>query len=390
MFHYKNKNIFVYTKDLENETADIYDGCEYSKMTIEELNNILKLPYNYDFILVKSNSDNLQEFYKSYTKDVRELYDETNGLINLYRCNYYVDEGVRVFRSLQNIDIEEIKDFEIPYISNCGGGVRIAEQYKGPAYKYDKRSFYPFIMGTKVGCPVKQGTLKEISKEMFDKHTNLGCGIYNCKIYATSPKLFTELKTNMYTHHEVNWAKKLNLKIELLDTTYLSYEGKLCISFSKLFSKYFKILYPLKLKKNKVAKLMLNSLWGKLVSNNVGNYTITVSDLQLKESDEIIDIVPSRNGTYRFKVMNRNKKHFKYDYARLKPFLLGYGRVYMHRQVQYHGVENIVFSHTDSIISKVELNATNKRLEKVEKIGSWKYEGYSNNCIIHNKNQYEF
>ncbi len=391
MFHYKNKQIIVYHQDIDKEQATLYNGEQYSTMKLSEIMDIRKRPFDYSFILIKTDDENLEEYYQSYTKDVKDLYDSTDGYINLYRCNSVVQEGLRVFKSLQDIEVDPIQDFEVPYISSCGGGMRIGEKYEGPAWKYDKRSFYPFIMSTKLGFPIKQGSFKEILKKHFNTGANVGAGIYHCKIEATNPKLFTELKSNMYTHHEVNWAKKLGLKMELLEERYLSYERELSTSGGKLFGKYTHMLYPLKIKGNKLAKLMLNSLWGFLVSKNHYKYYRVVDEMELRDTDVVLEMMPQPNGKYMFKICNKNNKSpFKYDYARIKPFLLGYGRVYMHRQVQYHGAENIVFSHTDSIISKVKLNATNKRLENEKKIGSWHFEGRSDNCKIYNKNKYDF
>ena len=71
----------------------------------------------------------------------------------------------------------------------------------------------------------------------------------------------------------------------------------------------------------------------------------------------------------------------------MNPFLLGYARVNMHKTFDKVGYDNVLYSHTDSVILKVNVSS---KFKISYKIGDWKYEGYNKKCKIHNKNSYEF
>jgi len=390
MFHYSDKQIVVYNQDIKTATATLYNGIEYKKIPTSQIMEIRKRPFDYDEIFCKTDKKDLKAYYESYTKDVKHLYDATDGKINLYRCASVVQEAIRYFKSIQKIEPDQIEDCEVPYISNAGGGIRIADEgYEGVGYKYDVRSFYPYIFLLKNKIPVKKGILKSIT-ELQLKNT-LSAGIYHCEIQATDPKLFTTLKSNMYTHYEVKLAKELDLEIKLLSNKYMDYSKERSVSSGSIFKDYVKPLYKLKKEGNKVAKLMLNCLWGNLVSRKKYKYYRTIDEMEIRESDQILDILTQPNGKIMFKIANKvDRLQFNHSYARLKPFLLGYARVFINRLIKKCGPDNIVFSHTDSLISKIPLDLVIDKWDKHNTIGSWKFEGESKNCKIKNKNFYKF
>jgi len=390
MFHYTNKEIVVYNQDIASATATLYNGTEYKTISTSEMMEIRRRPFDYCEIFCKTEEKDLKTYYESYTKDVKHLYDATDGKINLYRCAAVVQEAVRFFKSVQSIEPDEIEDYEVDYISSCGGGIRIAnEGYQGIGYKYDIRSFYPYIFLLKNKIPIKKGLLKTITERDFK--SKLNTGIYHCEIKATDPKLFTTLRSNMYTHYEVNYAREIGLEIKLLSDQYMDYSKDKSISSGSIFRDYVKPLYKLKKEGNKIAKLMLNCLWGNLVSRKKYTYYRTVDEMEIRESDQILDILTQPNGKVMFKIANKvDRLQFNHSYARLKPFLLGYARVFMHRLVKKYGPDNIVFSHTDSFISKIPLDLVEEKWDKHNTIGGWKFEGKSDDCKIKNKNFYEF
>lgn len=81
-------------------------------------------------------------------------------------------------------------------------------------------------------------------------------------------------------------------------------------------------------------------------------------------------------------------KFYKTGFARMKPFLLGFARVNMVKTFAKVGYDNVLWSHTDSVISSIPL--TNKHIKQSYKLGDWKYEGKDPNCYIHNKNLKDF
>ena len=73
-----------------------------------------------------------------------------------------------------------------------------------------------------------------------------------------------------------------------------------------------------------------------------------------------------------------------YDYARLGPFLLAYGRKKLLETISPF-IENIKWAHTDGFIlnKKVDIKTGNN-------LGELKYEGYSKECIITAFNNIKF
>jgi hypothetical protein len=365
MFHYKNKEIVVYNQCIKTATATLYNGIEFKQIPTSQMMEIRKRPFDYDELFCKTDAQDLKKYYESYTKDVKHLYDATDGKINLYQCASVVQEAIRYFKSIQKIEPDTIEGYEIDYISNAGGGVRIADQgYEGVGFKYDIRSFYPYILLKKNGIPVKKGVLKSITDSEL-MHT-LSAGIYHCEIIGTDPKLFTVLKSNMYTHYEVQLAKELGLEIKLLSEQYMDYSKDKSISSGSIFKDYVKPLYKLKKEGNKIAKLMLNCLWGNLVSRKKYKYYRTIDEMEIRETDKILDILTQPNGKIMFKIVNKDDRlQFNHSYARLKPFLLGYARVFMHRLVKKVKSRIKTFMNSKYIMDLLDLSTVYGLLEPV-------------------------
>ena len=92
----------------------------------------------------------------------------------------------------ENINPEPITQQESIFIKKASIGSLIFSNndYEGPAYSYDINSFYPSIMrDDKFKIPIKEGQIKTLSKQEFDKmkKTFFCYGIYKCKITNTDP-----------------------------------------------------------------------------------------------------------------------------------------------------------------------------------------------------------
>ena len=78
---------------------------------------------------------------------------------------------------------------------------------------------------------------------------------------------------------------------------------------------------------DKIYKLLGNALWGALVQTNVHTLTYKLTDdfdFDFNDTATIID--QSMNGdTVKIKYV-KHEKYFKYNFARLKPFILAFGR----------------------------------------------------------------
>jgi hypothetical protein len=375
MVHKFNQTLCVY--QVEDNQYKCYDG---KKTTFRD--NVKR--YNNDKLLFIQNATDMtnEEYYKQYSKDVKQLYKETKTTVNLYRTSLITDEAVRVFKSLCDITPEPIKDYELDYIFESSGGLRYADPYEGELYSYDVKSYYPsLLVSNSFNFPIKQGILKTITQEEFKQKTYFEYGVYNCYIECDDSLLFVENDNCLYTHFELNYALSCGLDIELLDDTYLSYVG-CTVKAPNVFKKYVEMMYAIKDTGNKIAKSLLNVLWGKLCQTKLKRIIIDTDECQLKPGQKIIDSIIDNDGRLVLKVSETEKKTFATDFGRLKVFLTAHGRVKMLKNLQKHGRENIVYVHTDSYISKCEL-----KVPKKIKMGSLVLEGKYTNGVIINKNK---
>jgi len=375
MFHKFNQKICIY--QIDDKQYKCYDG----KQTM--IRDNVKTPNNDKLLFIRNTSDlSNEEYYEQYVQDVKQLYKETKGKVNLYRTSLITKESVRVFKGMCDIKPEPIQDYELDYIFESSGALRYAQPYKGDLYCYDVKSYYPSILiSNSFNFPIKQGILKTITQEEFKQKTYFEYGVYNCYIECDDELLFVVNDNCLYTHFELNYALSCGLDIELLDETYLSYAG--CIIRSpKVFKKYIDMIYPFKQKGNKVAKSLLNVLWGKLCQTKLKKVIIDTDKYELKEGQKIIDSIVDDDGKLILKVSDTEKKHFKTDFGRLKVFIIAHAKIKMLKNLQKHGRDNIVYVHTDSYISKCEL-----KVPKNIKIGSLVLESKYTNGEIINKNK---
>lgn len=113
------------------------------------------------------------------------------------------------------------------------------------------------------------------------------------------------------------------------------------------------MLYKLK-KSSSLAKEILNSLWGKLCSSY--KKTITSKDDSKINIDKFnidrVEMDTDDNFIYHLKY----KVPFKYSWAKMKPFILAYGRSKLLKKANKGNLKYIVRIHTDSITFNKRLN----------------------------------
>jgi hypothetical protein len=380
--HNRDKKIIFFTEI--DEIVTLYNGSTYENITMDEKRQMFIFPYKYDFILIPYRDNDIENDYKKYLKDIDLIKEHSN--INMFRTGMIGNTALCHFDKYNNVECDNINEYEIKFLAN-GGGVRVAEPYEGKAYKYDINSYYPSIMNSKINrLPTKKGTLTIINQEEFDKLKYCKIGVYNVKIECDNPKIFTLLKSNMYSHHEINYAKKLNLKMTV-NGEHLLFNPKECLSFNSVFNKYVNELYDLKTD-YKPFKLILNSLWGSLCSRIGGQKTIFLNPEKFNIPDsKILKMEIYKDDIYKIQY-HAKVKGYKFGFSRLNPFLLGFARVNMHKTFEKIGYEYVKYSHTDSIITSRRLH--NNDLKFSDEMGDWKFEGISQNCKITNMNKYKF
>ena len=108
---------------------------------------------------------------------------------------------------------------------------------------------------------------------------------------------------------------------------------------------------------------------------------MTINDNVIFEDKVISQMIPSGNGGFIMETV-KYSCYYESDYARIKPFILSYGRVKI-QNIILQNIDKVVRCHTDGIICKEQI--TNVTLGN--ELGDLKYEGTSQ-CQILNNNMY--
>ena len=121
-----------------------------------------------------------------------------------------------------------------------------------------------------------------------------------------------------------------------------------------MFKNYINELFDLKTKKIEGAKLLLNILWGALCQKN--------SYKHIKRCDEPFELNDCELVGLAYDGRNiitesipYHEAFYETNYARIKPFVLSYGRNHCYKTFKEHEDE-IVRVHTDGIYSKRKLD----------------------------------
>ena len=158
-------------------------------------------------------------------------------------------------------------------------------------------------------------------------------GIYFAIVEKKVGVLFRYNKHNRYTHIDLSHAKELGLKVDLIQNSSsntLVYEKETRILDEVIFGKYVNFLF--KYLKNKggiigrVAKRILNTLWGALCQRNKSYHDVTdnIKLFDFLEGEVLNSITPINDKQWVFKFSN-SENLFKGKYPRIAPFLLAQG-----------------------------------------------------------------
>jgi hypothetical protein len=389
-----NKTARFYEKKVvlyDKLTYELYDGFTKKKISIEERYDIL---YNFKspYILFdreeqkKGVQTQIEDEYKQLIIDIDLLKKESNNVINLYKtgnvnntCLDLFDKMTRFLAEPENI----LQDEGIWIKEATTGSLIWGEKFEGNVYKYDVKSHYPYIMMSKNKFPLKRGEF--IKLDTIDNIEHFQFGIYRVIIEPSENehinKLFRFSFNNYYTHISLEHARKLGLIMTLIiddEPNFLFYSRDKLITFEEVFKPYVMFLFDLKNKNVNKAKDIMNRLWGKL-----GEYDRSKKyddkDININEDEEIIELRPcNKNENINLIKTNKINKPYKYNYARLIPFIKSIDRKYI-CEIIYDHKENIHQILTDGFLSDKLIHSN----EDV-KIGELKYEGLYENVIIKN------
>ena len=331
---------------------------------------------------------NIQEKYDWFIKEVNLLKDLTNGKIDLSKSGYkVVNEAIKtIFYSLLPFqEPEPLTNQEQLWIYNSfmGGLIFCCEDTElENAYCYDKNSAYPSKMiDTKFQFPTKQGEFTHLDTLPNIIQFGIYRAIVNESDDANINKLFRFNPNNYYTSYDLTLAKELNLSIDLIqddEANALLYIKDRAYG-SQYFTQAITSLYEYK-SKSKLAKEILNDIWGSLCSRYKIERT-TINPVHLTD-ELIVEIIPMANGLDKVKYL-KSGKYYKYDYARLGAFLTSAVRKEMALTILPYK-DNVYRCHTDSILSDIELP-----LPLSSQLGEWKLE-HQGKCVIHNVNNVDW
>ena len=257
-------------------------------------------------------------------------------------------------------DFQDIDDVESDILSKIKNyGLLYAKEGTVVGRELDLNSFYP-------SCYVDQKLIIPIGKPEYktlDKLDDvISVGLYHVKITETDSRLFLENPThNWYCYTDVKQAKVRGWHIELIcdgKPNFLFYDSAVRETGYYLFHGFVDKLFPLK-KKNPLAKLLLNMLWGILCEKQKKYHREEVnfdSLEQLNNTMMLNDCVVERT------------KIYKLPHARIGVFLTSFARGRLADQIA--DIVNSVWRiHTDSVLLSAD-----KVFKVSDKLGEWKLE----------------
>jgi hypothetical protein len=387
-YNIKEKLPVIFDSTYSDEEIKTYDGNEFKLMKISEFRkertHFIKSKY---IFIPKERNETFENCYITFVSEANLLKEKTNGVINLFKTGSNKSTALNLFNKFSKSIIPEVIDqTEGNWLMSATSGAMIwARKYTGPAYKYDVKSMYPFLLQNAYFLiPIKRGNFL-ILTDSNPKFFNYG--IYRAVVNNTKPDLFKTNQRDYYTHIDLNWAKTIGLEINLIcdgNVNALLYDREKVINAHMVFRDFVNILFELKENhpdvKN-ISKKLLNILWGSLSEKNIVKYRYDFNGppVKLNENESIISIKPLSENRTEIEAI-RNQKVFKYDYARIMPFLIAKGRE-MINKIMLPNIDHIKRVHTDGIISSIKLD-----LKVGKQLGDMVYEGYCDECNIENVN----
>lgn len=367
-----------------------YDGnedLELSRLDYYKIKNLLHEKYIYvpytDEHKAKEKRRSLKECYEEWREIADELHKETNGMIDMTKTGSYQNTACRIFQFYsQSIHPEPINQHEALWLNYATvGSIIFSEEYKGPLNSYDFVGSYASILADqRFYVPIKPGKFEKM--EELDKD-NITYGIYRCIITSNndeqSYKVFRFNKYNYYTSIDIKKAFELGYSVELIQDEQpnaLKYYRDCILLGSEVFKRTVEYLAKLKKKGVKGAKLILASLWGKLCEVKKKKQVVT-DEVEWDKDHSIHRIYPSPDGSTVFQFV-KNSDSFKTYYARIKPFVLAFGRKKV-SDVIAPIKEHVYKCHTDSVYTSKKIKDTG------DELGQLKYNGYCENAEISDK-----
>ncbi|GET55703.1 hypothetical protein GLOIN_2v1472929 [Rhizophagus irregularis DAOM 181602=DAOM 197198] len=243
--------------------------------------------------------------------------------------------GIPFYRLQRRVPANDPLDpVEAEWISDAmmGGLIWADNEWKGYGRQYDVTSLYPSIQQSNANFPIQQGKF-QILKDFVDYRGYALYGLFHANV-SGNDILFRQNKRRVYTFIDLQRAKKLGLDIQLIQDgkpNALIYDREARISGTVIFGEYVHFLFNIKNQggvAGRVAKRVLNTLWGALCQRKRNYKTLTTDQtdpFKFPEGHILDSIIPVGSDQWRFQFTNPGSP-FKGEYPRIAPFLLAHGQ----------------------------------------------------------------
>lgn len=342
----------------------------------KEFETVNRLPYKDEYVYyvfkdaIYGGDDGMLKFIEDFDMWCKEL-KECTKIIDYKRFRCHQGAITLIVKKLcPHFDkFGEIDSIESKWLEKCSKSYLHTLTTKGiiDCYGYDFKAFYLSIMGMKdlnYDIPLHKGSEQCLKSLDFYK---LDVGMYRVKITSSDKRfLFQYSKDNIYTNISLYYAFKcqrngLNIDIELIqdDEPNAYIYGKTMkdgIHSSRyMFGNLYDTMMIAKQKypKNKLVKFLCSSIWGHICEFNTKNLTmdeIIEKDLFVtKDANNLEADYYIRKFTGKYYELVDQKKIYKHNCARFKPFLLSMGRVISANVASLY-IDDVVRIHTDGLV----------------------------------------
>jgi hypothetical protein len=339
----------------------------------------------------------IKEIYTEYVAAVESLSAATDGRIDISKSGWKVPYEARkqlykAFKMFDNPEPITALEQQILMSANKGGLIfavngKVLENY----VEYDINSSYPYHMS--LSCfsfPIRQPEFRRL-EALPDI---LQYGVYHCKIMGNfvDDHFFRFGKDNWYSHYDINSARELKFEI-ILNPPKLNAPNAMIYPEGRMnghqsFNHLVNELYDLKLKGHKLAKYIMNTMYGSMCQKDAIKY-VAPEDKPYKLDDDkitVLHLTPHggvHSGLSKVEYLKKGK-YFKFDFARLGVFLTSYCRLNMVK-VMLPLKNHVYRCHTDGIIFDDVPEVRRAMDRKVgDELGDWKT--VCGACHIYNPN----
>jgi DNA polymerase type B, organellar and viral len=413
------KTIFPYRFINENDLN--YNGSIPSINFFDNITNDEYLNYSAEF---KNKKWNLRlEAIKYCVNDCKSLFEVILKYNLLYFDNFNINinehvtlssHAFRVYRThfMKNNTIPKIYglDYKIIKKSYTGGSTDMfipTNRKNELVYGYDVNSLYPFIMAN-FPMPVGnktyfEGDIRKINPEAF--------GFFNCII--TTPKNLKHpiLQTHVPTKSGIRTLSALGTYEDMIFSPSMDNAIKLGYKFEILkgytfdkeiiFKEYVEALYKFRLNypksdpMNYIAKLFLNSLYGKFGMRDEFDSIKLISDTEFSNLDNInkLAITDIINLGHKFLIKFKQNNDNMFDEINSNDYninvaiasaITSYARDYM-SQFKNNPKIKLFYTDTDSIYTNLSPDKMNKLIPGIinqKELGKLKLESVSKKAIF--------